>query len=55
MNIETKDAIKALTKKAEEARTSLESLQLSQAALNLVHIEATLAAVRIEENKNKSF
>jgi hypothetical protein len=44
MKTETETAIKALMKKAVDATVASEAMQFAQAALNLAHVEATLAA-----------
>jgi len=44
MKTETETAIKLLMKNATEAKTGSEAMQFAQAALNLAHVEATLAS-----------
>jgi hypothetical protein len=52
MKTEVTEAIKTLTKKAAEAPAH-EALHLSQAALNLAHVVATLAGVEHLEKRAK--
>jgi len=42
MKTETKDAIKKLAKKGGDAKDGGEAMKLTQAALNLAHVLATL-------------
>jgi len=44
MKTEIETAIKSLMKKATDATVVSEAMQFTQAALNLAHVEATLAA-----------
>jgi hypothetical protein len=49
MKTETVNAIKTLTKKAAKAEKACDALQLSQAALNLAHTEATISSIKCKE------
>ena len=44
MKTETENAIKELMEKATAATVASEAMQFAQAALNLAHVEATLAS-----------
>lgn len=53
MNVEVKEAIEALTKKSQEAKTPEDAMKFSQAALNLAHVRATLTGSEALEKQQK--
>ena len=46
MKNETETAIKLLMEKAAETKVASEAMQFTQAALNLAHVDATLAGTK---------
>ncbi len=52
INVDVKDAIEDLAKKAKEANKSDEALRFSQAALNLAHVRATMVGANVLEKSN---
>lgn len=49
MRNEIEKVIKSLAEKVEKAETAIEAMQLTQAALNLAHVQATFSNIDNQE------